>query len=219
MARSKLGQKMRAPRTGVALPPTAPYLGVYKLSDKATYSMGPSGNGSNGNGNPGSNGMRGGNGNGKCGTVQTIPMSWGAGCPPGQCTAADLAAGLNRSFAGESYGCRELPYWLSGTADGDGVLTLSQNSLVTICPTRMIIMSLEDDDLANAFGLLTEFTIGNQNQIVGDPIPFLFFHPDSYQVIPFVTDCIRAGMPFTIKLVGNVASTKLYVGLIGPAIG
>lgn len=153
-----------------------------------------------------------------CGPMApTVPMSWGAGCPPGGCTGADLAASLGRAFAGERYPCRELPYWLAATSDAGGIATFSQNSLVTICPTRVLVLSSAADGDLDA--VMSEFTVGNQNQVVGDPLPIRFLHPQSYQIIPFVTDCIKAGMPFRIVITGNTAATDVYVGLIGPAIG
>lgn len=158
-------------------------------------------------------------GNGGCApTPPTQPQSWGAACPPGFCTGDQLAQNLNRSFAGERYGCRELPYTVTGTADAQGDLTISQNSTVTMCPTRVMVMG-DDGVVIPADASLTVFEIGNQNQILGDPIPVSHLSPFSYQIIPFVTDCIKAGIPFTITISGWGADEVAYVTLIGPAIG
>src|SRR3990172_11025975 len=115
---------------------------------------------------------------GPCGGLPpAAPHSWGAACPTGTCTSESLAASLNRAFAGEKYGCRELPYWILGTATAGGVVTIAQNSLVTICPTR--VMFVEGDGGATpADAIMSVFEIQNQNQIVGDPIPpFIFACP------------------------------------------
>ena len=156
---------------------------------------------------------------GACGPVQaTQVQSWGAACPTGDCTAQDLAANLNRSFAGERYGCRELPYTLVGTADATGLVVIDTNSQVTMCPTRVIV-SLDDEVVVPNDAVMTSFQIGAQNQIIGDPIPVLQLSSFSYQAIPFVTDCIRAGLPFSIGLEGFAEDTRVFVTLIGPAIG
>ncbi len=157
--------------------------------------------------------------NGGCGPVQATQLqSWGAGCPPGDCTAEELARNLNRSYAGERYGCRELPYTLVGVADATGLVVISENSKVTICPTRVII-SLDDEVAVPNDAVMTSFEIGNQNQIVGDPIPVLQLSSFAYQAIPFVTDCMRAGLPFSMGLEGFAEDTRVFVTLIGPAIG
>lgn len=164
-----------------------------------------------------------GGGNGSCGPAPaTSTRSWGAACPTGACSADQLAANLNRTFAGERYPCRELTYWIKMTADGSGVCTFNQNSKVTICPTRVI--AFEDSETSGllpvAGPLLTVFEIGNQNQIVGDPIPLALLNPSAYQIIPFVTDCIKAGMPFNVTITGATAGTGVvYFGIVGPAIG
>jgi len=157
------------------------------------------------------------NGGPACGpTAPTTPMSWGAGCPPGHCTSQDLAAALNRSFAGEKYPCRELTYWIGMIADAAGVASFEDNSKVTICPTRIAVFSTTEPD-AGMF--VSEFEIGNQNQLVGDGIPIGILSPDSYQIIPYVTDCIKAGIPFSVSISGMTADDVLYFGLIGPTIG
>jgi len=156
---------------------------------------------------------------GGCGVApQATPQSWGSACPSGFCTSADLATALNRAFAGERQGCRELPYWLEGTSTAGGLLTLTQNALVTICPTRVVILETLNGAIPD-LAVMNEFTIGNQNQIAGDPLPVNVLALGAYQTIPFVTDCIKAGIPFTVGFAGLDATTAYYVGLIGPAVG
>lgn len=145
------------------------------------------------------------------------PMSWGSACPPGYCSADQLARNLNRAFAGDRYGCRELSYWLTAVASAGGVATFDDNAIITICPTRVIVLSAVADGDLDAE--LTEFTIGAQNQIYGDPMPIRMLHPQSYQIIPFVTDCIKAGQPFSLTVTGATAASTIYFGLIGPAVG
>lgn len=157
-------------------------------------------------------------GNGGCAPLATQPQSWGAACPPGYCTADELARNLNRSFAGERYPCRELPYTLVAVADAGGVATFKENSRVTMCPTR-VILSLDDEVAVPNDALLTSFEIGNQNQIIGDPLQILQFNPFSYAAIPFVTDCIKAGLPFSATITGLTADNVAYLTLIGPTIG
>lgn len=158
-------------------------------------------------------------GNGGCASAPAAqPQSWGSACPTGMCSGEDLARALGRSFAGERYGCSEKPYWLSGTSSAGGVLELSQNAIVTICPTRIIVV----EDLGGtipALAVLTRFEIGNQNQIAGDELPVNVLNTDSYQSIPFVVDCIKAGIPFLMRFEALDATTDYYVGLIGPTIG
>ena len=159
-----------------------------------------------------------GNGNGNCGpAMATQPRSWGAACPTGNCTADMLAANLNRAFAGERYPCREIPYWIPITIAADGTGTFDDNSRVTICPTRVIVNPR--DGSATVSVQLSRFEIGNQNQVVGDPIPLPFLGPNSYVIIPFVTDCIKAGMPFGVTLIGGTPADIYDFGIIGPAIG
>lgn len=201
---TKLSQKMKAHRTG------------------QDYRMGPPPPAQYPNGGPAMQYPNGGNGNGPaCGTLPpATPMSWGAACPPGQCSSEDLAANLNRAFAGERYGCRELPYWLSATVDANGVATFEQNSTVTICPTRVMFAAGGPDPLAfAATAVLAEFTMGNQNQVVGDPLPLALIATNSYQSIPFVTDCLKAGLPFKIRLEGLTVGDVVYFGILGPAVG
>ena len=141
-------------------------------------------------------------------------QSWGAACPTGYCTSENLAASLNRQFAGDRYPCREIPYWISGEVEaGETSITLTQNSKVTTCPTRVVVMTPDQT------GALSVFEVGNQNQSVGDPIPIALLGPDSYGIIPFVTDCIKAGLPFKVTLTNLAAGDAVYVGLFGPTIG
>lgn len=155
-------------------------------------------------------------GNGPCGPVgSTVPQSWGAACPTGNCTSENLAAMLGRAFAGERYPCRELTYWVPMIADAGGVATFDDNSRVTICPTRVIVTGA----VTNLGVLLSRFEIGNQNQVVGDPMPVAMLAPISYQIIPFVTDCIRAGLPFGVTITGLTADDVIYFGIVGPTIG
>lgn len=164
-------------------------------------------------------GHRTGQGNGGCGPAPpTIPKSWGPACPTGACRADDLARNLGRAIAGENYGCREIPYWTRVTADGAGLVDSTQNSRVTICPTRVMI-AIEDEAVLPNGTVLTVFEMGNQNQIVGDGIPVNQLLPDSFQIIPFVTDCLKAGLPFRFRIQGLNATQVVYFGLIGPAIG
>lgn len=155
-----------------------------------------------------------------CGPMApTQPQSWGAACPPGICDPSTLAASLGRSFVGERYGCRELTYWLFGEFDAGGQLTFAQNSDLTICPTRIVGWVTDPAGDRVQEGVLSTFTIGAQNQIFGDPLPLSTISPDSYQMVPFVTDCIRAGGPFSLTVTGGTPGNLVYVGLIGPAIG
>jgi hypothetical protein len=154
--------------------------------------------------------------NGGCGPAPaTVLRSWGSGCPAGACSADQLAAALGRE---PRYACKEIPYTLVGMADATGLVVISENSKVTICPTRVII-SLDDEVVVPNDAVMTSFEIGNQNQIIGDPIPVLQLSSFAYQAIPFVTDCLRAGLPFSMGLEGFAEDTRVFVTLIGPAIG
>lgn len=146
------------------------------------------------------------------------PQSWGAACPTGDCSSEDLARNLGRAFAGQRYGCRELGYWLEGTATAGGVVTISQNALVTICPTRVLVVP-QNTATVPAGAVMTVFEMGSQNQIQGDPLPLDILLLDSYATIPFVTDCLKAGLPFRIVMTGLTAAAVYSVGLIGPASG
>jgi hypothetical protein len=152
-----------------------------------------------------------------------MTQSWGAGCPSGACTSDQLATSLNRSMAGERHPCKEICYWLRIDLAAGGTGSVSPNSKVTICPTRVVALVQDSafNEVATATDvtLLDVFEIGNQNQVVGDPIRLTHLHPASYQIIPFVTDCIKAGFPFRLAVTGGPASGFVYIGLIGPAIG
>lgn len=155
-----------------------------------------------------------------CGPMApTQPQSWGAACPPGMCDPTTLAASLGRSFAGERYGCRELTYWLTADFDASGETGFNVNSSITICPTRVVAVVLDPAGTVVEEGVLETFTVGAQNQIYGDPLPLATIAPWSYSVIPFVTDCIRAGGPFGASFSGGTQGNNVYFGLIGPAIG
>jgi hypothetical protein len=152
---------------------------------------------------------------GPCGPVMpTQPRSWGAACPTGDCTADSLASMLGRETR---IPCRELTYWIKMTATAGGVASFNNNSTVTICPTR-VIFDYEGAAPAPTAQLDT-FTVGNQNQIVGDGLPVATLFPFSYAIVPFVTDCIKAGMPFAISISGLAAAKVVYFGIVGPAIG
>lgn len=200
---TKLSQKMRnKTRTGQYMgPPPGSYGTPLEMTPSRTPAYNPGGNG------------------GACGPQgPTVPMSWGSACPTGDCTSENLATSLGRANAGERYGCRELSYWLTGVSTAGGLLTLSENAKVTICPTRIIA----DEALGGVIpglAVMSVFQIGNQNQIAGDPLPLTILALGSYQSIPFVTDCIKAGLPFSISLSGLDAATRYFIGLIGPAIG
>lgn len=161
------------------------------------------------------------NGGPACGPMAPAqPQSWGAACPPGFCTSETLAANLGRQYAGERYPCRELTYWVELVPDAGGDATVSFNARVTICPTRVIALSFAAGvQVLAGGGELSVFEVGNQNQIVGDPIPLDLLAPDSYVIIPFVTDCIKAGMPVSFTVQGAPADGLVLLGLVGPAIG
>jgi len=145
------------------------------------------------------------------------PMSWGAACPSGDCTAENLAKNLGRMFAGERYPCRELTYWVKFTATAGGLVQHKENALVTICPTRVVIDW--EGNAPAATCTLDSFMVGNQNQVVGDPIPVAVFQQNSYSIVPYVTDCIKQGIPFSFQISGAGAAKVGYFGIVGPAIG
>lgn len=198
-------QRHRTGATATLMVPGEGNIAVSVIRDSSGRIVSVSENG-NGNGRPG------------CGPIPaTVPQSWGAACPAGDCSAADLAANLNRVFAGERYPCRELTYWIKMTATAGGVASFNNNSLITICPTR-VVFDYEGAAPA-ATAQLDTFTVGNQNQIVGDPLPVASLFPFSYAIVPFVTDCIKAGMPFAVSISGLAAAKVVYFGIVGPAIG
>lgn len=158
---------------------------------------------------------------GQCGPVQATQLrSWGAACPPGYCAPDRLPEALNRWFAGDRSGCRELPYTvkLSGTghASTDVPVTVTQTSKVTICPTRIIAWT-DTPEVE-----LTSIVFGNQNQLVGGPVLVRAFDPQAFQDVPIVPDCIRAGQPFSVGvniLAGNTTEVNTWLVFIGPAVG
>jgi len=54
---------------------------------------------------------------------------------------------------------------------------------------------------------------------VGDPIPVAVFQQNSYSIVPYVTDCIKQGIPFSFQISGAGAAKVGYFGIVGPAIG
>lgn len=163
---------------------------------------------------------------GQCGPAQaTQTKSWGAACPTGWCPPDNLPAALNRYFAGDRAGCRELPLTiaLTGTRDAaaDVPVTVSRTSLVTMCPTRLLAISTTA--AVPPEWLINVVQFGNQNQIVGGPIPYQVFGRQAFQMVPFVPDCLRAGMPFTITATllpdAAVGDHTLSLVFIGPMVG
>lgn len=160
---------------------------------------------------------------GQCAPGQPTQLrSWGAACPPGFCPPANLPAALNRFFAGDRSGCRELPYTVSGAvltvAATPTPLIIQRNSKVTMCPTRVLIAS----DAALSVVDLVRMQFGNQNQIVGGPVEITAFGPQAFQLVPFVPDCLFAGQPFELEfsLTEAMANTReVYVTFIGPMVG
>jgi hypothetical protein len=163
---------------------------------------------------------------GACGPSQpTQPMSWGAACPPGFCTPDNLPASLGRWFSGDRAGCTEKPYTIKLTATSDVALvvtaTVTTTSKVTMCPTRLLIVT---DAAYNQWEIQT-LQFGNQNQIVGGPAPVgSFGSPTAFQqTVPFVPDCLRAGMPYTItmnlKPEAMATLRTVYLTFIGPMVG
>lgn len=143
-------------------------------------------------------------------------FSWGAACPPGDCSPQGLPAALGRQFAGEASGCRELPFVLSGAVTGGNGLVLQGNSPVTICPTRLVIETADGETM-----LLSQVKFGNQNQMAnnGTPIPTNVFNTDAWGPIPFAMDCLRQGTPFEFVLEDASNDDTLFLMLIGPTIG
>lgn len=162
---------------------------------------------------------------GQCGPPQaTVLKSWGAACPTGFCPPDNLPQALNRWFAGDRAGCRELPYGLNVTVTGavatDTAWSIERTSKVTMCPTRL----LASYDLGTDSGpfVISKIQFGNQNQIVGGPIPINNFHPGAFQPVPFVPDCLKAGQPFSIEgtlKAGAAVASSLYLTFIGPVVG
>lgn len=161
------------------------------------------------------NGTYRGSGGPGCGPgPQTVLQSHGAACPPGDCPPGQLATALGRQFAGER-SCRELTYWARGETDGGGALTVSVNSLVTMCPTRLVVV--EETPLAGS--RLTSLNFANVPQMIGDPIFLAAFSPQSVQAVPFVMNCLRAGLPFSYTISDAEPDSEVWLGFIGPMSG
>ena len=163
---------------------------------------------------------------GACGpAAATQPMSWGAACPPGFCTPDNLPASLGRWFSGDRAGCTEKPFTIKLQATSSTTLvvtaTESTTSPVTMCPTRLLIVA---DGAYNQWEIAT-IQFGNQNQIVGGPAPVgAFAAPMAFaQTVPFVPDCLRAGMPYTVtmnlKPEAMATLRTVYLTFIGPMVG
>lgn len=164
---------------------------------------------------------------GQCSPAQpTQAQSWGSACPPGFCLPDNLPEQLNRYFAGDRNGCREIPWTVKLSATSSATLvvtaTVSNVSKVTMCPTRMICVTDGTENAAQQWEL-TVIQFGNQNQLVGGPVSVFAFNSDAFQVVPMVPDCLRAGLPFTITATLDPETTptarNLWVTFIGPMIG
>lgn len=157
----------------------------------------------------------------------TVLNSWGPGCPSGQCMPNDLPDALNRYFAGDRAGCREIPYCIhfSDTpqdSDTGGVpipVNRTGNSKITMCPTRLIAFT----DSASGQWELSTVQFGNQNQVVGGPVALEAFGQLAFQMVPMVPDCLRAGMPWEVDLILKPESTPVvrnaWLVFIGPMVG
>lgn len=161
---------------------------------------------------------------GQCTPVQATNLrSWGSACPSGFCPPDGLPAALNRWFAGDRAGCKEIPYCLhfSGTSSATLVVPVTRdlNSKITMCPTRLLAYS----DSAPGQWELVKVQFGNQNQIVGGPIALEAFGPIAFQEVPMVPDCIRAGLPISITVNLNPEQTptarNAWLVFIGPMVG
>lgn len=163
---------------------------------------------------------------GQCGPVQATQVrSWGAACPPGYCPPDGLPEALNRYFAGDRAGCREIPWTVQfdGTeqAAAQTVVTVTGTSKVTMCPTRMLATQ---DGVAGANWFIRSIEFGNQNQILGGvDVPIVAFARDAFQVVPMVPDCLKAGQPFEITVMLDQDATpvarSMWLTFIGPMIG
>lgn len=161
---------------------------------------------------------------GQCAPVAATQLrSWGAACPTGFCPPDNLPEALGRYFAGDRSGCREIPYGIriQATSQVAAVTTvnLERTSKITMCPTRLLTIA----DGAAGQWLINTIQFGNQNQIVGGPIAQEVFSPFSFQLVPMVPDCIKAGQPFTINVsLGAEAmatARNLWLVFIGPMVG
>lgn len=154
---------------------------------------------------------------------QTQAKSWGGACPTGFCPPNGLPAALNRWFAGDRSGCREIPYTVSGSVLTSTTLattiTITRNSKVTMCPTRVLIASDAPLGLVD----LVTMQFGNANQIVGGPVEVSVFGIQAFQLVPFVPDCLYAGQPFTLTFSLDAetpaVTREVYVTFIGPMVG
>jgi hypothetical protein len=149
------------------------------------------------------------NGGQPCGPpLATQLRSHGSACPPPGC---DLATGLGRYYS-DAGTCRELTYWVFTTAASSTFQTT-----VTMCPTRIVIV----EEIPTFGRTLDTLVFGNQNQMVGDPLPLLAFAPDAVQAIPWVTDCIKSGqqVSFTIGGTAPAEGNAVWLGFVGPMIG
>jgi hypothetical protein len=164
---------------------------------------------------------------GQCGPAPAnVTKSWGSACPDGYCPPANLPDALGRYFAGDRSGCREVPYTLHFSATEGGVaavfadVTVTGNSKVTMCPTRMLITH---DGVTGGAWRFKRLQFGNQNQVVGDTFPVSAYDPAAFQAVPFVPDCLRAGMPYEVvlELEGDATpvARQAWVTLIGPMVG
>lgn len=167
---------------------------------------------------------------GACGPgIATQTQSWGAACPPGgMCSPDNLPAALGRYFAGDRAGCRELPFCISGELTSDDTdtlsLVLSDTSPVTMCATRLIVVTDYPGTGPHNQWEINEIKFGNQNQIVGGPVGADVFYPLNFnQTVPFVPDCLRAGTPYRIELSlkPDAMATLRHIALvfIGPMVG
>lgn len=161
---------------------------------------------------------------GQCSPSQPVQArSWGAACPAGFCPPANLPEALGRYFAGDRAGCREIPYTVSGSVTTSATLvttlTIERNSKVTMCPTRVIMAS----DAGQGIVQVVSMQFGNQNQIVGGPVDISVFGIQSFQLVPFVPDCLFAGQPFSLQFTlqpeAGPPTREVYVTFIGPVVG
>jgi len=159
---------------------------------------------------------------GQCGPVQATQLrSWGAACPTGFCAPDNLPAALGRWFAGDRAGCRELPVTvrLTGLRDVAVPLVVTNNGVapVTMCPTRIIAYAE-----AGSTWDINVMRFGNQNQLVGGPVPSVAFDSGVFASVPLVPDCLRAGQPVQFQAtlgIGAAATFSLWITLIGPMVG
>jgi len=160
---------------------------------------------------------------GQCGPTQpTQARSWGAACPSGYCPPGDLPASLGRWFAGDRSACAEKPYTVRIDATTDAAAAVAAdvapNASVTMCPTRIIAFS------TSTGWLVDQIRFGNQNQLVGGPVPWQSMGTGVFAAVPIVPDCMYAGMPINIETTllpdgvgGNDES--LWIVFLGPMVG